>query len=102
MTTRAATAHLRTGIPVLAWALGLTALMRLATLGLYPLAHTTELRYSGIARKTVNFGDWSPHHKLPSSSTSLKPTIRQSLLQQSQDAFEPSGSPTLAVADEDR
>ena len=58
MTTLAATARLRTGIPVLAWALGLTVLMRLVTLGLYPLSDTTEARYAEIARKMVELGDW--------------------------------------------
>ncbi|MDL2339624.1 MAG: hypothetical protein QFE16_17460, partial [Pseudomonadota bacterium] len=58
MTTLAATARLRTGIPALVWALGLTALMRLMTLGLYPLTDTTEARYAEIARKMVELGDW--------------------------------------------
>ena len=58
MTTLAATARPRTGIPVLVWTLGLTALVRLVTLGLYPLADTTEARYAEIARKMVELGDW--------------------------------------------
>ena len=73
MTTLAATARLRTGFPVLVWALGLAALMRLVTLGLYPLTDTTEARYAEIARKMVELGDWvrswRPARKTPLWST---------------------------------
>ena len=39
-------------------ALGFVVLLRLLTLGLYPLSDTTEARYAEIARKMVELGDW--------------------------------------------
>jgi len=39
-------------------ALAAVALLRLATLGAYPLMDTTEARYAEIARKMVELGDW--------------------------------------------
>jgi len=41
----------------LLWALAILVLMRIATLGLYPLMDTTEARYAEIARKMVELGD---------------------------------------------
>lgn len=38
--------------------LGLVALLRLLTLGLYPLTDTTEARYAEVARKMAELGDW--------------------------------------------
>ena len=58
MTALVATARERTTGSVLAWALGIAALMRLATLGLYPVSDTTEARYAEIARKMAELGDW--------------------------------------------
>ena len=43
---------------VLGWTLGIVALARLLTLGLYPLTDTTEARYAEVARKMVELGDW--------------------------------------------
>jgi 4-amino-4-deoxy-L-arabinose transferase-like glycosyltransferase len=43
---------------VLLFALGATVLVRLATLGMYPLMDTTESRYAEIARKMVELNDW--------------------------------------------
>lgn len=39
-------------------ALGAAVLIRLVTLGLYPLNDTTEARYAEVARKMVELGDW--------------------------------------------
>lgn len=39
-------------------ALVAVVLMRLLTLGLYPLTDTTEARYAEVARKMVELGDW--------------------------------------------
>ena len=38
--------------------LGIVALARLFTLGLYPLTDTTEARYSEVARKMAELGNW--------------------------------------------
>lgn len=43
---------------ILLWALVAVALLRLLTLGMYPLMDTTEARYAEIARKMVELGDW--------------------------------------------
>ncbi len=40
------------------WTLAIVALLRLLTLGLYPLTDTTEARYAEVARKMVELGDW--------------------------------------------
>jgi 4-amino-4-deoxy-L-arabinose transferase-like glycosyltransferase len=40
------------------WTLAVVALLRLATLGLYPLTDTTEARYAEVARKMVELNDW--------------------------------------------
>lgn len=39
-------------------ALAAVVLVRLLTLGLYPLTDTTEARYAEVARKMVTLGDW--------------------------------------------
>lgn len=41
----------------LLWALAAVVLMRITTLGAYPLTDTTEARYAEIARKMVELGD---------------------------------------------
>lgn len=43
---------------LLLWALALLALVRLASLGFYPLMDTTESRYADIARRMVERADW--------------------------------------------
>lgn len=43
---------------MLAWTLGIVALVRFLTMGLYPLTDTTEARYAEVARKMVELGDW--------------------------------------------
>ncbi|MCG6876277.1 MAG: glycosyltransferase family 39 protein [Betaproteobacteria bacterium] len=43
---------------VLLFALAAALLVRLATLGMYPLMDTTESRYAEIARKMVELNDW--------------------------------------------
>ena len=43
---------------VLWWTLATVALVRLLTLGLYPLTDTTEARYAEVARKMAELGDW--------------------------------------------
>lgn len=43
---------------ILLWALIAVVLLRLLTLGMYPLMDTTEARYAEIARKMVELGDW--------------------------------------------
>ncbi|MES2412775.1 MAG: glycosyltransferase family 39 protein [Pseudomonadota bacterium] len=43
---------------LLCWTLGIVALLRLLTLGLYPLTDTTEARYGEVARKMVELNDW--------------------------------------------
>ena len=40
------------------WLLGLVALVRLLTLGAYPLTDTTEARYGEVARKMAELGNW--------------------------------------------
>jgi len=49
------------------WLMGLVlaaVLIRLATLGSYPLMDNTEARYAEIARKMVETADWvTPHHR---------------------------------------
>jgi 4-amino-4-deoxy-L-arabinose transferase-like glycosyltransferase len=49
------------------WLVGLVVaavLIRLATLGTYPLMDNTEARYAEIARKMVETADWvTPHHR---------------------------------------
>ena len=40
------------------WTLGIVALTRLLTLGLYPLTDTTEARYAEVARKMAELGNW--------------------------------------------
>ncbi len=40
------------------YTLGLVALARLLTLGLYPLTDTTEARYAEVARKMAELGNW--------------------------------------------
>ena len=47
----------RTG-RMLVWTLAVVALLRLLTMGLYPLTDTTEARYGEVARKMVELGDW--------------------------------------------
>ena len=46
------------GSQLLKWTLAIVVLLRLATMGLYPLTDTTEARYSEVARKMVELGDW--------------------------------------------
>ena len=43
---------------LLCWTLAIVALVRLLTMGLYPLTDTTEARYAEVARKMVELGDW--------------------------------------------
>ncbi len=43
---------------LLGWTLAIVALLRLLTLGLYPLTDTTEARYAEVARKMVELNDW--------------------------------------------
>lgn len=43
---------------LLGWTLTIVALLRLLTLGLYPLTDTTEARYAEVARKMVELNDW--------------------------------------------
>lgn len=45
-------------VRVLGWAIAAAVLVRLVSLGLYPLIDTTEARYAEIARKMVELGDW--------------------------------------------
>lgn len=44
--------------PLLLSVIAAALLLRLLTLGLYPLMDTTEARYAEIARKMVELGDW--------------------------------------------
>ena len=46
------------GSQLLKWTLAIVVLLRLATMGLYPLTDTTEARYAEVARKMVELGDW--------------------------------------------
>ena len=43
---------------MLKWILAIVVLLRLATMGLYPLTDTTEARYAEVARKMAELGDW--------------------------------------------
>ena len=43
---------------MLGWTLAIVALVRLLTMGLYPLNDTTEARYAEVARKMAELGDW--------------------------------------------
>ena len=43
---------------MLKWTLAIVVLLRLVTLGMYPLTDTTEARYAEVARKMVELGDW--------------------------------------------
>ena len=43
---------------LLKWTLAIVVLLRLATMGLYPLTDTTEARYAEVARKMAELGDW--------------------------------------------
>ncbi len=43
---------------LLVWTLAIVGLLRLLTMGLYPLTDTTEARYAEVARKMVELGDW--------------------------------------------
>ena len=45
-------------VRVLGWTIAAAVLVRLVSLGLYPLIDTTEARYAEIARKMVELGDW--------------------------------------------
>ena len=40
------------------WLLGIVAMLRLLTLGSYPLTDTTEARYGEVARKMAELGNW--------------------------------------------
>jgi 4-amino-4-deoxy-L-arabinose transferase-like glycosyltransferase len=40
------------------WLLGLVVVLRVATLGLYPLTDSTEARYAEMARKMLDTGNW--------------------------------------------
>ena len=40
------------------WLLGIVAMLRLLTLGSYPLTDTTEARYAEVARKMAELGNW--------------------------------------------
>ena len=46
------------GSQMLKWILAIVVLLRLATMGLYPLTDTTEARYAEVARKMAELGDW--------------------------------------------
>ena len=46
------------GSALLKWTLVIVVILRLATMGLYPLTDTTEARYAEVARKMVELGDW--------------------------------------------
>ena len=52
------TAKQGTASRLLWWVLGLVALVRLVTLGSYPLTDTTEARYGEVARKMAELGNW--------------------------------------------
>ena len=43
---------------MLKWILAIVVLLRLATMGMYPLTDTTEARYAEVARKMAELGDW--------------------------------------------
>ena len=43
---------------LIVWTLAIVALLRLLTLGMYPLTDTTEARYAEVARKMVELNDW--------------------------------------------
>lgn len=45
--------------PALWWVIAALAVLRLATLGAYPLMDTTEARYAEIARKMAETGNWA-------------------------------------------
>ena len=48
----------RSTTALLLWALAIAAVVRLASLALYPLSDTTESRYAEVARKMLELGDW--------------------------------------------
>jgi len=64
----------------LTWLLVFAVLVRLATLGTYPLMDTTEARYGEMARKMIETGDWLwpqykygvPHWSKPPLATWLE------------------------------
>lgn len=58
MTAAAGKATQDTTAKTLLWAIGAAVLARLLTLGLYPLADTSEARYAEIARKMLELNDW--------------------------------------------
>lgn len=55
---RTETPPARPTVDLLIWSIAIAALVRLLTLGLYPLADTTEARYAEVARKMVALNDW--------------------------------------------
>jgi 4-amino-4-deoxy-L-arabinose transferase-like glycosyltransferase len=51
-------ARLSPELRLLLWFVAIAALVRLATLGMYPLMDQTEARYAEIARRMAELGDW--------------------------------------------
>ncbi len=43
---------------ILGWTIAVAFALRLITLGMYPIADTTEARYAEVARKMIELGDW--------------------------------------------